>query len=237
MLFKIEKLKNRVWLLVRRNWIALLFLGWATIRGIGLITALVLVFVLPSKSLGQSELLKSFLASVEGKFSNEKMVAEEPERSLVYLWIRPIWLDRDDGHWFIMEQSYLSSFQDPFHCTVLEVQERDGQIFLRRHFFRSYDIFLDHKECPFPIEKFSPSDLRREVACELAFSRQSETRFEGKTEANGCINPILHGQAITAEYVVDGDFLVLWDRGWDSDGNQTWGQKGYGTYFHREGDE
>ncbi len=177
------------------------------------------------------ETLAEWLA---GSFSSHAQSVADTSYFDIRLEMEPVWTDREDGHWFYVEQAVAAHRDHPYrqrvyHLTADEPGVYRSDIYLLPDPLRFAGAWSDDE----PLASLTPDSLALKDGCSVFLSRSGDGAFEGETVVGECGSD-LHGAAYaTSEVRVTADALLSWDRGWDAEGNQVWGAENGGYVFDR----
>ena len=87
---------------------------------------------------------------------------------------------------------------------------------------------------PARLAGLGPSDLKPREGCTVTLRRGEDGSFQGGTVGKGCPGDLAGAAYATSDVLLTADSLVLWDRGFDSDGKQVWGATQGAYRFDRE---
>ncbi len=169
-----------------------------------------------------------------GSFSSQKHSEVDSAYHNVVLNMQPIWKQRTDGVWIIVEQAMASTPDTPYRqrvYRVLRVEENmiEIEIFTWKDPKRVVGAWRDVAK----LDDMSPSDLVRRRGCEVYLQRD-EVKFLGSTHGTACSSGIRGASYATSEVQISANVISSWDRGFTSAGEQVWGAVKGPYYFLRQ---
>ena len=160
-------------------------------------------------------------AWLQGRFDNAAQAHADPQFAAVSVRWTPLWPERDDGRWYLVEQSLASTPDAPYRVRVhrLRSDGADGV---------ASDVFLpprrgDADETG-PATAFTADELDPLPGCTVRL-RPNSRGFRGATRGRDCPSHFRGATWTTAEVVLDADGFASWDRGYAADGTQVWGAR------------
>ena len=173
-----------------------------------------------------------------GNFDSLDQSTADPENYFaIRLIMTPIWSDRDDGHWFYVEQASFESLEKPYRQRIQHLH-RDPESRIRS------DVYLlpgdplifsgGWKNPDLRFAKISPSDLKLREGCSV-FLEKSPRGYHGSTVGDRCMSSLAGASYATSEVQISDNLLISWDRGWNLSGEQVWGATAGGYQFVRKG--
>jgi hypothetical protein len=166
---------------------------------------------------------------LQGAFDNRAQVRADPRfHAVAVRWI-PLWPERDDGRWFVVEQSPAAAPGRPYLRRVhrLRADGTGGVV---------SEVYLLPGDDPAPLPAvFTPDDLVPQPGCNVVL-RPAGSTLRGATRGRGCPSRRDGAAYATAEVVLTASGFVAWDRGFSEDGRQVWGAT-TGPYDFRRSSE
>jgi hypothetical protein len=169
-----------------------------------------------------------------GSFSSERHSEIDSAYLNVVLNMQPIWKQRTDGAWIIVEQAMAATPDAPYRqrvYRVLRVEENmiEIEIYTWKDPKRVVGAWRDVAK----LDEMSPSDLVRRRGCEVYLQRD-EVKFLGSTHGTACSSDIRSASYATSEVQISANVISSWDRGFTSAGEQVWGAVKGPYYFLRQ---
>ena len=167
-------------------------------------------------------------AWLQGRFDNVVQARAEPQFAAVTVRWTPLWPERDDGRWFLVEQSLATEPDEPYRVRVhrLRSDGADGV---------ASDVFLPPRRGDGArtgrATAFSADELEPLPGCTVLL-RAAGRGFRGATRGRDCPSHFRGAAYTTAEVVIDANGFASWDRGYAADGTQVWGAR-TGPYVFR----
>jgi hypothetical protein len=166
-------------------------------------------------------------AMLQGRFDNAAQAQAEPQFAAVIVRWTPLWPERDDGRWFLVEQARATTPDAPYRVRVHRLRaDGDGGV--------ASDVFLlprNGQATPGAGAPGAAGPTRRRFAVDALEAlpgctvrlRPAGRGFRGATRGHDCPSTFRGATYTTAEVVLDADGFASWDRGFDADGVQVWG--------------
>lgn len=203
-------------------------------------------------------------AWLQGRFDNAAQARSDPQFAAVTVRWTPLWPERDDGRWFLVEQSLSATPGTPPYRVRVHRLRDDGEggvasdVFLppRAEDIADADADADAARGSDGLDARTGIDARTGVdagtgsAAPAVFTfaqleplpgctvrlRPLGGRFRGATRGRDCPSHFRGASYTTAEVVLDADGFASWDRGFAADGTQVWGARTGPYVFRRRPD-
>jgi hypothetical protein len=176
--------------------------------------------------------LDRLAAWMTGSFSSAEQARDNPDFRDIRLEMSPIWLERDDGYWFYVEQAAAGRLDTPYRQRVYHVYEDEPGVFASDVY--TVDSPLQYAgawRTPERFDAVSPESLERRRGCTV-YLEWSGGAFTGGTRGADCDSELRGAVYATSEVTITSEEIRSWDRGFDADGNQKWGAE-TGPYIFR----
>ncbi len=161
---------------------------------------------------------------LQGMYSNEAQSRVDTSYFDVRLRIVRIWRARTDAVWLYAEQSLASMQSKPYSQRIYCIQQKNDSAFESKILTLRYPLrFAGEWRRENLLKNQTPDSLTERTGCELLFYRRNDGIYVGATIGSGC-QTYLRGSAYTTSGItVFPEKLIVWERGFDSSGKQTWG--------------
>lgn len=184
-------------------------------------------------------------AWLQGRFDNAAQAQADPRFAAVTVRWTPLWPERDDGRWFLVEQALAATPDAPYRVRVHRLRD-DGEGGV------ASDVFLPPRADEASGEddagaaakagatglvdpRFAVDDLDALPGCTVRL-RPAGGGFRGATRGRDCPSHVRGATYTTAEVVLDAGGFASWDRGYAADGTQVWGARSGPYVFRRRRD-
>ena len=179
--------------------------------------------------------LQDLVDMMSGSFSSQAQARSDSANYYdIRLEMKPIWTERNDGHWLYVEQAVATSLDEPYRQRVYHVTQ------VEENLFRSVVYSLPEPEAVIgawklaaPLAHWVPDDLTEREGCAVYLERRENGHFIGSTRDRECTSSLRGAAYATSEITIAPDRVVSWDRGFDSDGRHVWGADKGGYIFRR----
>ncbi|MEQ9186319.1 MAG: chromophore lyase CpcT/CpeT [Cryomorphaceae bacterium] len=187
-------------------------------------------FILPCKGQTLEEADLALLSeSMIGTFTALPESNAEQAESHQHLTVTRIW-KREAEVWIYAEQSAGPSKDQLLRQQVFQLGQNGKNKFI-------LTLFEVHNEAewtkagdkPKSINHLSPADLHLQAGCAIGLV-YSQGTFVGSTQ-DRCISNRQGASLATTDIRISRDQTVIWERGWDEQGNQIWGPTARGITY------
>lgn len=171
---------------------------------------------------------------IEGSYSNERQAKQDTSFQHQRLEIRRIWMDRQDGVWFVMERFAAGFETSPIrwvekrvlHIHGVEENLTEVRIFKWKDVTNKSELW----ENPEKVAEYTPSDLRLLRGCEIYLQRSSSAFFGG-THGMACSSDWPGVSYMNTTISIAEQSMALWERGFSADNKQILGSE-KGPYYY-----
>lgn len=205
------------------------------IRGLTLTAMVVLCLSrVPTVYAAADEDLDTLALWMTGSFSSERQAKFDTSYYHVELHMNRIWRTRTDGIWMIVEQAMATNPQAPYRQRVYRIRRvEENMIEIEIYTWKDPKPVIGAWRDSTLVADMSPSDLVQRRGCEVYLQRD-EFKFFGSTHGTACTSDIRGASYATSEVNIAEKILTSWDRGFTTDGQQTWGAVKGPYYFLRQ---
>jgi len=185
-------------------------------------------------ALAEPSALEHLTVFLTGTFSNADQARGDQNFRDTTLHIAPIWSDRTDGPWLYLEQSLADVPEHPYRQYIYQLANRAEGVLEVRVFEVPDPIAATGAwKDPARIARLAPAGLLLRDGCILSLHLQPDGTFKGGTDGKGCVSTLLGAMYSTTEISSSHQQLVMWERGYNSNGTQVWGAIHGGYIFKR----
>lgn len=178
--------------------------------------------------------LAQLSAWMTGTFATTEQARGDQNFRDVTLHIVPIWADRSDGVWLYAEQALTDGIDHPYRQHVYQLVARPNGVIESRVFELPDPIAATGAwKTPALLALLTPANLIAQPGCTLVLHREADGSFKGGTEGKGCVTTLHDASYATSELTVREKQLIIWDRGYNTNGVQVWGSVQGGYQFRK----
>ena len=172
----------------------------------------------------QSEELERLAGFMAGAFSSERQAVRDSSFYDVRLKMAPILTDRDDGHWFYVEQAMHAHLGRPYRQRVYHLTEPSPGLFRSDVYtMESPRRFVGAWSRRQPLGQLTPDSLGLRDGCAIYIRMVGAGVYRGGTHGESCESSLRGASYAMSEVTVTEHLVASWDRGFDADGLQVWG--------------
>ena len=174
-------------------------------------------------------------AWLQGRFDNAAQAQADPQFAPVTVRWTPLWPERDDGRWFLVEQALSTTPGTPYRVRVHRLRDDgDGGV--------ASEVFVPERDDAAAAADDGGADRPDRIVydeldalpgCTVRL-RPAGRGFRGATRGRDCPSHFRGATYTTAEVVIDADGFASWDRGYAADGTQVWGARSGPYVFRRK---
>ena len=170
-----------------------------------------------------------------GYFSSQQQAAKDSDYFDVRLRMTPIWKQRSDGRWLYIEQAMAEHQERPYRQRVYCLTQLNDTTFESRVYAFTGDPtrFVGEWKKPLPLAELIPDSLIHRDGCSIILYKKGEIAFVGGTIGKNCASDLRGAAYATSEVTISKNQLISWDRGYDEEGNQSWGARKGGYVFKK----
>jgi hypothetical protein len=183
-----------------------------------------LIAMVPLVLPAHADPLDTLAGWMTGSFSSEEQAASDSAYYDIRLEMVRIWTEREDGHWFYVEQASAGNLERPYRQRVYHLTAEAESS------YRSevYEIPLPlrfagawHEEEP--LRDLDPDSLRVREGCAVILWERPDGLFGGGTAGMECKSTLRGARYATSEVLIGPNRIESWDRGFVGPGEQVWG--------------
>jgi hypothetical protein len=173
-------------------------------------------------------------ACLTGDFSTIAQARSNKNFRDITLHVIPIWPDRTDGHWFYGEQSLTGLPDHPYRQRIYQLTAHsDTTLELRLFDLPDPVAATGAWKDPSLLAKLTPAGLDAPAGCTLILHPQPDGSFKGGTDGKSCPSSLRGATYATAEFVIDAQQTIIWERGFNASDVQVWGSAQGGYIFRK----
>ncbi|MCH2152975.1 MAG: chromophore lyase CpcT/CpeT [Phycisphaerales bacterium] len=179
--------------------------------------------------------LKTATNWMTGTFQSKQQSRQAPsEYHDIRLVQVPIWEARDDGPWLYVEQAWMSELDRPYRQRIyqLEILDDGG---IASHVFSLPGnplVYSSPWKGDGGMGGLHPDTLVARPGCTVEFQMVDGNTFTGGIKGEGCPSDLVGASYLTSDVTLRSDRILIWDRGYDSEGRQVWGAT-TGPYIYK----
>lgn len=166
------------------------------------------------------DLLASMMS---GTFSSREQAAADSSYFDIHLEMVPIWTDRDDGHWFYVEQALAEQVQRPYRQRVYHLFEGNGGFTSFVYELPEPARFAGKARQPQPLGNLTPDSLQARTGCAVYLTQTGDSLFSGATRGKECLSTLRGATWASSQVDVGPGYIKSWDRGFDDKDQHVWG--------------
>lgn len=175
---------------------------------------------------------------MEGMFSSEEQSIIDPLYFNVQVVMKPVWTHRRDGYWMYVEQAYVEDLKKPYRQRVYHLFKKDSKTLASQ----VYDLpnplrFAGAWRSENPLGSLTPDSLVVKSSCIVYIHKNELGEFWGSTPGKGCLNNYNGANYVTSEILLNEEFFLSWDRGFNLQDKQVWGAYSGGYIFKKVSEE
>jgi hypothetical protein len=193
---------------------------------------------LPDVAGGQEEaqIVDRFADFLAGAFSNEEQARRDTSYPHVRIHIVPLWTSEGDGRWVYVEEAAAEQLSRPHRQRVYQIIGRsDTTVELVTYVIRGAQRFVGAWKQPALLKNLVRDSLSLRNGCSMLFHPREDLTFAGRTMGKGCPSSYRGAAFMMSELVLTPDSMVVWNRGYNAAGEQTWGSHKGGFVFRKQG--
>jgi CpeT protein len=175
----------------------------------------------------------TLLASwMSGAYSNQEQARNAETYAYVYLFMIPIWKERQDGYWFYIEQAMTDQLDQPYRQRVYHLSRVNKEL-IESKIYTLHDpgAFVRAHENLAVLDQLTPEMIVMRPGCSVILRRLNPESFAGSTLGEGCPSELRGAMYTTSQVVINERQMISWDRGYDRGGKQIWGATMGGYVF------
>jgi hypothetical protein len=200
------------------------------------ISKVLILMLFPIAALAQpkaSKDLKKLHRFMLGQFSSEVQSKSDSTYFDIRLSITPIWTDRNDAFWMVVEQATASSLQKPYRQRIYRLTEKEKGVFESAVFTFDKPLRFAGKAQEINTT-LTPDSLQNRTGCEVILKKKDRTSFTGGTVEKNCPSDLRSAKYATSIVTITKDAMLSWDQGFNEKNEQVWGATKGGYLFLKE---
>lgn len=171
--------------------------------------------------------LVKLMSGLVGKYSNQNQAKFDSSYPMVHLNIQPVKVNQDNNNWLLFEFSNSSNDFDSCFKFLFQIFELNDSVVVFKPFQFSSN------QTNWNIEKTNFNELTPKMGCAIFLKKVSHHLFVGQTHGIDCkINEKANGFQ-TISLSLNKNEINWWNIGYDSLGNQVWGNTKGGYIFNK----
>ena len=196
---------------------------------------LTLFFILNLFScVSQPEDLSLLLSYMTGSFSSQEQAQADTSFKDIRLQMVQIWKNQTDGYWLYVEQASAENLDNPYRQRVYHLTQLNDSTFKSAVYTISNPMrFAGAWQEENPLASLTPDSLTEREGCAVLLTKQSGEIFIGVSESLSCDSDLYGAIYATSVVMIQKDQIYSWDRGFNINGDQTWGSKVGGYVFKK----
>jgi CpeT protein len=198
--------------------------------------AAILAALLALSMQGHASSLELLASLMQGSFSSQEQSMADSAYFDIRLEMVPVWTDRQDGHWFYVEQAVAGQEQRPYRQRVYHLFEGNGG-----HTSFVYELpdparFAGRARQENPLGSLGPDSLMARSGCAVFLKQTGDSLFAGGTRGKECNSTLRGATWASSEVEIGPGYIHSWDRGFDDQDLQVWGAEKGPYRFLRQPD-
>ncbi|WP_223789042.1 chromophore lyase CpcT/CpeT [Marinicella meishanensis] len=197
------------------------------IRFLGLCAgAMLLLGCQPEKPAVQDDqaALTQLVAWMSGAFSSEQQASQDDRYFHISLKMKPIWTEREDGHWLYVEQAVGTRPEQPYRQRIYRVTPMaDGRFASAVYELPDPQAVIGAYEDPGLLADVTVADLQLRTGCAVILQFDGAAQYQGSTQDKACLSSLRGATYATSEVTITATGISSWDQGWDANDQQVWG--------------
>jgi len=178
--------------------------------------------------------LDLLLSWMNGSFTSQAQATADSAFFDIRLEMLPIWPERDDGYWLYVEQASAATLDRPYRQRVYHLNKLDDSTLMSSVFEIDQPLrFAGQWRNPEIFSVLTQDSLIKREGCTIYLHLQGDSVFVGSTDGTSCRSDHRGAAYATSEVRITEEYLMSWERGFDSTGTQIWGAENGGYVFRR----
>lgn len=192
------------------------------------------LFALSQEKVDERDLFE-LKTRMEGFFTTELQAKMDTNYKNIYLHIAQIWERSENGYWLYVEQAMASNAKLPYLQQVYHLYRLDDRTLISRAYelkepLRFAGAYFN-QDLLYGLTKDSLIDRK---GCAVYLQKNTAGNFLGSTPGNECLHDMQNGTYTTSQVTVYEDKLLSWERGWNKNDKQIWGERRGGYQFIKQ---
>ena len=195
--------------------------------------ALFFILILVS-CVSQPNDLNLLLSYMTGSFSSEDQAQSDTSFRDIRLEMVQIWKNQTNGYWLYVEQAAAENLANPYRQRVYHLTQLNDSTFKSAVYTISNPLrFAGAWQQEDPLASMEPDSLTEREGCAVILTKQTGNIFIGVSESLSCDSDLYGASYATSVVMIQKDQIYSWDRGFNINGDQTWGSKAGGYIFKK----
>ncbi len=185
----------------------------------------------------QQELLQ-LVQLMSGEFDSLKQSQLDESYYHISLKMKPIWTQRNDGHWLYVEQAVGTMLDKPYRQRIYHVTALGNNKFSSAVYeFSDPSAVVGGFENPKLLADIEPSDLTLRKGCAVILQKYGDENYSGSTGDKTCLSQLRGATYANSIVDITATSISSWDQGFDSNDQQVWGATAGPYVFDRKPDD
>lgn len=160
---------------------------------------------------------------ITGEFSSADQAKDDTSFKDFTLKMTEIWPDAPTGAWIYVEQSLASTPTKPESQRIYFISEiNDSQFSIDLYAIPGEEKFVGAWKSPEKFDGMTAFDLKYQNGC-TAYLNYDGFQYAGITNEGSCKNNLNGSEYSTTQITLLPNEIRIWEKGFDTDGNQAWG--------------
>jgi hypothetical protein len=169
-----------------------------------------------------------------GSFSSQEQAQADTSFKDIRLEMVQIWKNQTDGHWLYVEQAAAEKLDKPYRQRVYHLTQENDSTFKSAVYTLANPMrFAGAWQEGNPLSSLTPDSLMERAGCAVLLTKQGGDIFIGVSESLSCDSDLYGAIFATSVVMIQKDQIYSWDRGFNINGEQTWGSRAGGYVFKR----
>ncbi|NEN22665.1 hypothetical protein G3O08_03985 [Cryomorpha ignava] len=158
-----------------------------------------------------------------GEFNSAEQAKNDTSYKNFTLKMTQIWPDAPNGAWIYVEQALASTPAKPYSQRIYFLSEiNDSQFSSDVYAIPGEEKFVGAWKSPEKFEGMTAFDLKYQNGC-TAFLDYDGFQYAGVTNEGTCKSNLNGSDYSTSQIMLLPNEIRIWEKGFDTDGNQIWG--------------
>ena len=186
---------------------------------------LVLLFTACNTQKTEPTELDELAAYLSGSFSSKEQSETEKGYANVNLINIPIWPDKEGGIWLYSETLSGDNNDIIYLQRILHITKYDSISYRSVAYMLPHAKSFKHGWKDITVfDTLTEEDLTPREGCDVYYRKKTSSIFTGKTDDQTCLSHMKGVKYIINTTVLGANKITVWDRGYNKEGQQTWGK-------------
>ena len=182
----------------------------------------------------QPDDLNLLLSYMTGSFSSQEQAQADTSFKDIRLEMVQIWKNQTDGYWLYVEQAAAEKLDKPYRQRVYHLTQLNDSTFKSAVYTLANPMrFVGAWKEENPLASLTPNSLTERAGCAVLLTKQSGDIFIGVSESLSCDSDLYGAIYATSVVMIQKNQIYSWDRGFNINGDQTWGSRAGGYVFKK----